>query len=58
MRGDPVIAAQELGPILTKSQMYRLLQAGSFGNTIRNWRNLGEWERSTERTKYQFWEVH
>jgi hypothetical protein len=34
------------GPILSKSQNYRLWQGGAFGNKLRAWRTVDEWRES------------
>ena len=33
-------------PIRSKSQNYRLWQSGAFGNKLRSWRSLEEWQKS------------
>jgi hypothetical protein len=44
-------------PVLRKSRMYSLLSAGAFGNTIRQWFDVGEWERSDDAARIPVWGV-
>lgn len=44
------------GPITDKRQMYRLLQAGAFGNTVPQYFSVAEWEAGDAR-EYPFWGV-
>jgi len=44
-------------PITNKRDMYRLLTAGSLGNTIPQWFDVSEWERSADAGRYPLWGV-
>lgn len=44
-------------PVTDKRQMYDLLAAGRFGNTIPQYFDVGEWERSTDAGRWTAWGV-
>lgn len=44
-------------PVRTKRRMYELLAAGAFGNTIPQYFDVGEWERSPDSSRYAWWGV-
>ena len=46
-----------MGPVLTKAEMYRMLQAGAFGNTIPRWFDLHEWRARGHCHRYELWGV-
>lgn len=44
-------------PIITKQQMYQLLQQGKLGNTIPQFLSVADWLADPSHLKYQFWGV-
>lgn len=44
-------------PVTSKQEMYRLLAAGAFGNTIPQFFDIDEWERSADGARYAVWGV-
>lgn len=44
-------------PVLSKSDMYRRLAAGEFGNTINQYFSINEWKDSEEYRRYEIWGV-
>ena len=43
--------------VRTKRQMYRMLAAGEFGNTVPQWFDLAAWEADSEAARYALWGV-